>query len=435
MYHYRKFFLLAAFVLAAMPSADAAVQWPPDVLQPHPTKSASTIPERIYENLQRLVDLGLAQLPPQCTDVKSSNLSREEMEDMTLAAMSRLHMKEDGSLPPAYLVDLPAGTEETRALYKALYSGLRNRGMLADLKLLKDFSPSSVADDDKKDEERKWKLSGELRYNYVRNSGDPKWDWNDSRLRLRLFLEGKINDNWHAFGMTEGNKHFLSRGKDDWFDNNRLYIRGITGNTIWTAGWYGYTLGDGNIYDGRVAGITMQHLGKAVYELTAARTNDHRNLMSFGVQKDLLPATYGAALHHFSGNEDVSKKQLIWDAFYHYRFTPSLTGKFMYLGSDLSDKDGRKNGFVLSAVNGKVKSWRRGTEEFELSYYYQPVGTYVAHTMDGLAGYMDGFQGLGMGYRKALIKNTVSNWEYYRLKELTTGKKGNTLWFDTTWYF
>ncbi|WP_293985763.1 hypothetical protein [uncultured Megasphaera sp.] len=50
--------------------------------------------------------------------------------------------------------------------------------------------------------------------------------------------------------------------------------------------------------------------------------------------------------------------------------------------------------------------------------------------MTGLADYMDGFRGLGATYHHTLLPNLVLTLEYYRLRELTTGDKGNTLWGD-----
>lgn len=107
----------------------------------------------------------------------------------------------------------------------------------------------------------------------------------------------------------------------------------------------------------------------------------------------------------------------------------------MYLGSDLSDPQGRKNGFVFKVQDGHIKSWRLGTDEWDLRYYYQPEGTYMAHTMNGLAGYMEGFKGWSLIYQRTILMDTVLNIEYYRLHELTTGDAGNTLWVDVTYYF
>lgn len=107
----------------------------------------------------------------------------------------------------------------------------------------------------------------------------------------------------------------------------------------------------------------------------------------------------------------------------------------MYLGTSRGDEDGRHNGFVAKAVWGNIQSWEPGSNEFDVRYYYQPKGTYVIHTMTGLADYMDGFHGFNAAYHHTLLPNLVLTLEYYRLRELTTGDKGNTVWGDLTYYF
>ena len=84
---------------------------------------------------------------------------------------------------------------------------------------------------------------------------------------------------------------------------------------------------------------------------------------------------------------------------------------------------------------GKVESWKPGTDQLDFKYYYQPKGTYIAHTMSGLADYMEGFRGPAVMYHRTLFPNVVLNMEYYILKELTTGIKGRTWWTDVTCYF
>ena len=101
----------------------------------------------------------------------------------------------------------------------------------------------------------------------------------------------------------------------------------------------------------------------------------------------------------------------------------------------MADRDGNKHGFVGTVSIGKVKSWKPGTQELDFKYYYQPKGTYIAHTMTGLADYMVGFKGPGIMYHRTLFPNVVLNMEYYMLQELTSGDKGRTWWTDVTWYF
>ena len=392
------------------------------------------MPREVYTAMQRLVDQGIVRLPAGCRNVRDANFDRHEMSLLTLQAMKRLAMDANGLVDGQKKEDL-AGYKETLRLKEYFERDLENMGMGQDY-LMKDTRRSKTASWQKKDETRKYKITGELRYNYVKHTGNRRWDWNDSRLRARLFLEARINDDWHAFGMLEANKHFLSQhGKDDWLEDKRFYVRGRTGDTIITAGWYGYMLGEGNIFDSSVAGVTANFGSPVNYEMTAARTKSHSKLVSANAFMTSGSASYGGGIHHFTDDDWGNEKRTIWHAFYNYRFNQNLGIGVMYLGSNLADRDGNKHGFVGTVSIGKVLSWKPGTQELDFKYYYQPKGTYIAHTMTGLADYMDGFKGPGIMYHRTLFPNIVLNVEYYMLRELTTGDKGRTWWTDVTWYF
>jgi len=121
--------------------------------------------------------------------------------------------------------------------------------------------------------------------------------------------------------------------------------------------------------------------------------------------------------------------------YYNYFLTPRWTLGAMALASSLSDKNGRSTGFVLKAQYGDSSIWEPGKGNVVARYYYQPKGTYVAHTMSGLGGYMEGFKGVGLGYYYGLAKNVVLGIEYYDLTNLETGEKGRTIWTEVNYYF
>ena len=392
------------------------------------------MPPETCTAMQKLVDQGIVKLPAGCHNVQDANFDRQEMAILTLQAMKRIGMDANGLVDGEKKEDL-TGYKETLRLKEYFGQDLENMGM-GQSSLMNDTRRSSKASWQKKNETRKYRVTGELRYNYVKNTGNRRWDWNDSRLRARIFLEARINDDWHAFAMLEANKHFLSQhGKDDWLEDKRFYVRGLTGDTIITAGWYGYMLGEGNIFDSSLLGATANFGHPVNYELTVGRTKSHSKLISGNAFMTSGNASYGGGIHHFSDDNWGNEKRLIWHAFYNYRFNQNLGLGAMYLGSDLADRKGNKHGFVGTVAIGKVKSWKPGTHELDFKYYYQPKGTYMAHTMTGLADYMEGFRGPGVMYHRTLFPNVVLNMEYYMLRELTTGDKANTWWTDVTCYF
>ena len=393
------------------------------------------MPREVYTAMQRLADEGIVRLPAGCRNVRDANFDRHEMALLTLQAMKRIRMDENGLVDGEHKEHL-AGYADVLYLKETLTPELKNLGMNQE-HLMNDLSPSSEAGEAKVNERRKFAIHGEIRYNYQRNSGNKKWDWNDSRLRARVFLEARINDNWHAFGMLEANKHFLSQhGKDDWLENRRFYVRGLTGDVLWTAGWYGYMIGEGNIFDSTVTGVTANFGSPVNYELTAGRTKAHGKIVSANAKYLSEPAWYGGGIHHFTKDDWDNEKRTIWHAFYDYKISRDNWLGLMYLGSDLKDEDGRQHGFVATASFGKVRIWKPKTQMLQFKYYYQPRGTYMAHTMSGLAGYMKGgFQGPAVFYQRTIFPNVVFNMEYYMLRELTTKDKANTWWTDVTYYF
>ena len=393
------------------------------------------VPEKAYSDMQFLVNEGIVTPPAGVTNVYGSNLSRQEMAVMTMKALNALGMQDlakDRNYAAAY--NQKQGALQAMSLRQEFKPELENMGMNG-YQLVNTTRTSPEADDAKKDENRKFKISGEVRYNFAHNYGDERFRWNDSLLRTRLYLEARINDDWHAFSMIGFNKHFLDEhGDDSKFEKFRFYVRGITGDTVLTAGWYGYLLGEGNIYDTSILGVTANFGSPVNYELTAGRTERGGSIAAATAAYKVKDMRYGAGIYGFGTDDDDMDSRMIWNAYANYVRSYWRLGA-MYLGSNRVYDDNNRHGFVLTAGVGRLQSWEPGTDEFMIKYYHQPKGTYVAHTMTGLANYMDGFKGLGATYYRTLFPNVVWGMEYYRLKDLLTNENGNTFWTQVSYYF
>ena len=105
----------------------------------------------------------------------------------------------------------------------------------------------------------------------------------------------------------------------------------------------------------------------------------------------------------------------------------------MYLCSKAGDESG--SGYVATVKYGRNRSWIPGTYEIFAKYYDQADSTYIAHTMTGLADYMQGFKGVGFGFAYTLMENVVYSIEYYDLKDKKTGLQGRTIWNHVAYYF
>lgn len=279
--------------------------------------------------------------------------------------------------------------------------------------------------------ERETKLGGDLRYNYVDHSGDDPYNFFDSRVRLRLYVEQPLDDNWTLYGMGEGNKSWYRDIKH--FNLERLYISGQYKELNVTGGRFGEFYADGNVYDGRIDGIRLSGGDKVKLTGEFGKLRDKQKVTA-------LMASYSQPRY------DAEAGLYILDKLKSYGSTTigSLGGMYyignfgvgaMYLCSSRTSVTGGAGGYVVTLKYGRNRSWVPGTYEIFAKYYSQPDATYISHTMVGLADYMRGFKGFGVGWYYTLAENVIYGIEYYDLEEKGTGKKGRSLWNHVSLFF
>lgn len=276
------------------------------------------------------------------------------------------------------------------------------------------------------------KVSGEVRVHYAANSGDTPYDKSTSGLRTRIGLESKVNRNWTAYGMLEGNTGFKNYQSN--FSFNRFFGVGKYDDYTITAGSFGYLMADGNIYDSRFKGARFD-FGSAPmkYTLSRGETDYTQNTTIAGVRYGSFDYDLEAGMYNYTSKED-GQKNTITTAGGNYKFEDVTVGA-MALKSTRKGSDGGTAGYVLSSSIGDLKTYRRGTYTVFAKYYDQPEYTYIAHGMNGLGGSMKGFTGYGVGMNYTFAPNLVGGIEYYDLEDKFTGKKGNTWWNHVTCYF
>lgn len=287
-----------------------------------------------------------------------------------------------------------------------------------------------------------WKIGGEIRYDYVKNTGSPKYEWNDSRLRVRLYGEKALSEDWILHTMLESDKSFIddsiyTQERDGDIDLSRLYLE--TNQEWWGVLFnfeigktYAY-LGDGNILDSDFKGIKVsaEATQNTNYLLGYGKVNDTEDMLYAEILNRNKDYDYLAGIYKWDnyGNPDIIK------AFGMNYYTGNYTFGGMYLTSDLKDGSGADDGYVLSARYGRNISWIPHTFEFDVKYYNMAGNTYINHTMSGLGSYMDGFSGWGTMAYYTLAENLVLGLEYYDLEDKTTNEKGKTIWASLTYGF
>lgn len=278
--------------------------------------------------------------------------------------------------------------------------------------------------------EKRFKIDGEARVDYGAHSGYKSIS-DRSHARVRIYGDYNIDDNWHFISMLENEKILSGKGEDSWMDIDRWYLTGKVGSTQVDAGAFGSFLAEGNIYDSRFTGVRVS--GKEPFSYMAeAGTIKHAGFAA-AAEASTTHDIYklGAGLYRFD-LKDRGERNI-----YMLNVHRPLGGLYDLGLMGLLGEDERRSekGYIVSLTHGKENTWRRGNAYYFLKYYHQPYTTYVSHTMNGLADYMDGFEGIGAGIQYTVKPNWLLQAEYYNLKDLEEGGRNHTFWLALSYYF
>lgn len=278
--------------------------------------------------------------------------------------------------------------------------------------------------------EKRFKIDGEARVDYGAHSGYKSIS-DRSRARVRIYGNYNIDDNWHFISMLENEKILSGKGEDSWMDIDRWYLTGKVGSTQVDAGAFGSFLAEGNIYDSRFTGVRVS--GKEPFSYMAEAGTIKQAGFAAAAEASTTHDIYtlGAGLYRFD-LKDRGERNI-----YMLNVHRPLGGLFDLglMGLLGEDESRSEKGYVVSLTRGKENTWQRGNAYYFLKYYHQPYTTYVSHTMNGLADYMDGFEGIGAGIHYTVKPDWLLQAEYYNLKDLEEGGRNHTFWLALSYYF
>lgn len=278
--------------------------------------------------------------------------------------------------------------------------------------------------------EQRFKIDGEARVDYGSHNGY-KSIGDRSRARVRIYGNYNIDDNWHFISMLENQKILSGKGKDNWMDIDRWYLTGKVGSTQVDAGAFGSFLAEGNIYDSKFTGVRVS--GEEPFRYMAQAGSIDRAGFVAAAEASIAQDIYrlGAGMYRFDLKDRGQRNIYMLNV---HRPLGSLydLGLMGLLGEDERTSE---KGYVVSLTRGKEKTWEKGNIYHFLKYYHQPYTTYVSHTMDGLADYLDGFEGIGAGIHYTVKPNWLLQAEYYTLKDLETDGRNHTFWLALSYYF
>ena len=274
-----------------------------------------------------------------------------------------------------------------------------------------------------------FRIDGEARLDYGAHHGY-KAIGDRARARVRIYGDYRINEDWHFISMLENEKILSGPGKDNWMDIDRYYLSGKVGKSHVDAGAFGSFLAEGNVYDSKFTGVRVTGEEPFRYLLQAGTVNNAGFVAAAEAETEHGIYTLGAGLYRFDLN--WAGRRNIYMLKLHRPWGAYDLGIMGLVGEDKSRSE---KGYVISLTRGEEKSWEKGNKYYFLKYYHQPYTTYVSHTMEGMADYMSGFEGIGLGMQYTVAPDWLLQASYYNLKDLDDGGRNRTLWLALSYYF
>ena len=311
------------------------------------------------------------------------------------------------------------------------------------------------------------KIAGNIRYEYGHRSGDFVHPYNyngvakaakdgvaKNRLRSRLYISGRINEDWSYTGRLENNQDLSNNAGDEKTYFNQAWVDGKLGGLKVVAGKTDLTLANGNIYDDTAEYIGLSYgkdvkvnayYGKPITteynynydEILGISLSGKAGKLSLSAGYDIFKNSLGASSASTCYTKE-DEDNAIWNINASYAFDKNVKLNATYLNSNLDqgdiattfndvDTDGYVIGLAYKGANrNKVGSWGAWA-----TYYDQGVGTVVAHTMktgDWDLFATEGYKGYDLGANYTLAKNMVYNIDYYELEGKESGLKNKVLW-------
>ena len=291
--------------------------------------------------------------------------------------------------------------------------------------------------------EKRLKIDGQVRLD-TRHSTGKESSKDRTRIRARIYPDYNIDGNWHAVGMIEAEKTIAgdSSDKDGQLKFDRWYLMGRSGVTDVMVGQYGSTMAEGNVYDSKFRGIRLSAGVPITYTFEHGKIDRARKVTGLTASYQTAVDTTEAGVYRF--DKIGSAVRTIYMGNYRRPLGIFDFGAMVLHGRDHAAGNG--TGYVFTLERPGAGAWRPGSYSYWLKYYRQPSATYVSHTMNGMADYMNydasgsgplrgGFRGWGAGWSYTVKKNLLFSLEYYDLQDLTTRERSRTIWGALTGYF
>jgi hypothetical protein len=291
------------------------------------------------------------------------------------------------------------------------------------------------------------RITGEARYHYAHVNGKGSLTNDHSTaLRSRLWLNGKVNDNWNYVGMLENIQDLSDHVGNEETHFQRAYLDGRLGGLNVKAGRIHKDMVDGNLYEGRMDAVDVSYGDKIRLNAFYGKPSDDNTIANWigyeeawGVNASAGlgdKAKLHAGIQEFR-DSDVIDNNRVWNAGLDFKLGKDVTLGGMYLKSNLDDKDHDRDGVIAKLEYGGAKANEVGSFGLNAKYYNQGAGTFMgtdynAHSITDIFA-DQGFKGYSLGAHYTVAKNMILGAEYYDLKGKEAKEdKARMIWGDLT---
>ena len=279
------------------------------------------------------------------------------------------------------------------------------------------------------------KITGQLRADY-KTHNDGTFD--SSTLRTRLWVNGKINEDWSYTGMFQNTQDLRdSDGEDSDTNLKRIYVEGKLGGVDVLAGRWNEFFWNANILDQFVEGARFTYGDKVKVGAMVGKMTDDGAWA--GVTGDLYAVNVATKV----GAVDVSAnyfdaddlKKEIYNVNLGLDVAKNVRLGYEYMWGEHKYNDTvSKDGFV-ARLDYKGAGEEPGSFGIHAQWFDQPVNAVLTPTTDA-STFSDGYEGWNLGVDYTLAKNIQLCVNYYDTQSIkAAGEKDEVLYSELYFFF
>ena len=267
------------------------------------------------------------------------------------------------------------------------------------------------------------KITGEARFRYLDTDKD---SINHAALRTRLWVEGRVNDDWTATAMLQNEQDFNNNVGEEKTDLKRVYVDGKIGGVAVHAGRWDECTSTANVLDAYVDGVKLSYGDKVKVYGMALKGGAGDDVTKEGVDRvyvagvETKVGVVNTYVNYFNANGaayvDPGKDgKEIYNIGLNFDVAKDLNLAYEYMWGD-EEYDARvsKDGWVATLAYKGADAATPGTWGVSATYFDQPINAVLSPTTDAAQFRGEGgYKGYGLVANYAIAKNIVAELSYY----------------------